>query len=186
MVYYVANKNDIDIVRYEKIIDNIGCGIFIDTLFTLINRYFGVSDDCLPKRSLVPVENIVMLLSDLEECGGMNYHDDNRKNSMEIYMKDKMLEEMSYIKYRNYMLKRFITNSIISIFPKRTSLSIKYPYLLKYPILTPYAWLHRLIFRGTKYIRSNKLSTGIINNENHLSDDSKKRVEVFRKLGLIK
>ena len=61
----------------------------------------------------------------------------------------------------------------------------KYPYVLKWSWLYPFAWLHRLLFGGVKAVRNGALTVHIVTDENNLSDVSRKRVSLFRDLGMM-
>ena len=73
-----------------------------------------------------------------------------------------------------------------ALFPSKDDLAQKYQYIQKYPILLPMAWLHRLFFRGSKAVKNGALTTYMITDEQNMSAEGKKRIQMFRKLEMMK
>ena len=73
-----------------------------------------------------------------------------------------------------------------ALFPSKRDLEQKYPYIQKYPILLPMAWLHRLFFRGSKAVKNGALTTYMVTDEGKVSAAGKARVQMFRKLEMMK
>ena len=74
---------------------------------------------------------------------------------------------------------------VFALFPTTETLAQKYPYVLKYPVLIPYAWLHRLIFRGSKAIKKGVLTSCIVMDEDKINEVGKERVRLFLKLNML-
>ena len=74
---------------------------------------------------------------------------------------------------------------VSAMFPTKETLVKQYPYVHKYPILMPWAWLHRLIFRGSRAVKKGALTSYIVTDESKVSAAGKDRVQMFRKLKML-
>ena len=71
------------------------------------------------------------------------------------------------------------------VFPTKDALAMKYSFVCNHTWLIPYAWLHRLIYRGIKALKNGALTSDIVINEQKISELSKDRIRMFRELNML-
>ena len=96
------------------------------------------------------------------------------------------MENRSKLQYLLYMFRWKSGMYWKALFPTRDALAKKYPYVTKSPLLIPVAWMHRLVFRGSKAVKNGALTSYIVTDEQKVSDAGKRRVAMFRKLQMMK
>ena len=96
------------------------------------------------------------------------------------------MENRSKLQYFLYMLRWKSDLYWKALFPSRKALTTKYPYVRKSVLLVPVAWLHRFVFRGSKAVKKGALTSLIVTDEQKVSAAGKTRVQMFRKLEMMK
>lgn len=95
------------------------------------------------------IETASKLLEDIENGGVFGRDKEERRNFYYKYM-NRVLQEKQIKQKPTFFGK--IKSFLKAAFVKKKVLYVKYPYLKKWPILLPYAWLHR----GISYILGRK------------------------------
>ena len=128
-----------------------------------------------------------MLIDDLEDGGWLGRNEKHaREEGWHEYNRRLLMEHRSKLMYLLYMLRWKSDIYKKMLFPTRDMLAKKYPYVNQSPLLIPIAWLHRLVFRGSKAMKNGALTSYIVTDEQKVSDAGKQRVALFRKLQMIK
>ena len=186
-LYFRKHIKQINANRVWETINSLRYGkLFNGVLWGMIN-YCGFRQSDFPGICAAAPEQVDDILSDLEDGGWMGYADRSaREDGWHEYNRQIILEEKSKIQYLLYMLHWRVSFYLKAIFPAVDVLARKYPYIRKYPLLIPWAWLHRLIFRGIHAVSKGVLTTYIVSDEEKLCELGKKRVQMFRKLEMLK
>lgn len=128
-----------------------------------------------------------MIVEDLETGGCMGRNEQKvREEGWYEYNRQRMLGSKSSVQYLLYMVHWKSSLLWTALFPPRKHLMRRYPWLERLPLLMPLAWLHRLIFRGTRALTKGAATTYIVTDEKKLSTAGKARVQMFRRLGMLK
>lgn len=127
------------------------------------------------------------IVEDLETGGCMGRNEQKtREEGWYEYNRRRMLESKSSVQYLLYMVRWKSGLVWTALFPPRKQLTRRYPYLERFPLLVPLAWVHRLIFRGTRALKKGAATTYIVTDEKKLSTAGQARVQLFRRLGMLK
>lgn len=185
-LYYKNHAHTIDIDRFWTTLRDLKYDVFIATVFRAMIRYFGFLEQDFLRKLDVDPEAVSLILTDLESGGWMGMKDkENREDGWHAYNRERMLETRSDKGYRAYMRRWQMPNYLKAVFPSIDQLSKRYPYISARPWLVPYAWIHRLIFRGSRYVRSGQMNRRIVDDNDALTDIGRERLEAFRKLGML-
>ena len=186
-LYFKQHASRIDAERVWNTINSLHYGkLFNCVLWGMINYCGFRQSDFLGICAAVP-EQVEDILSDLEEGGWMGYVDKSaREDGWHEYNRQVILEDKSKVQYLLYMFHWRASFYFKALFPTVSVLARKYPYIRKYPLLIPWAWFHRLIFRGIHAVSKGVLTTYIVSDEEEICDLGKKRVQMFRKLEMLK
>lgn len=174
-----ANRvwNTITSLRYDQLFNCI--------LWAMI-QYCGFSTVGFPGVSSEVPEQVETILNDLEEGGWMGYADkEEREEGWKEYNRQILAKNKSKLRYWMYMLQWNMSLYMNALFPKKYVLAVRYPYILKHPILLPYAWLHRLLFRGSRAVKKGALANYIVFNVQKAGATGKERVRMFQSLNML-
>ena len=185
-LYFKKHKAEIDVDRFWNTINSLHYDKLLNSILWAMVRYCGFSKDDLPGICAEAPEQVDMILSDLEEGGWMGYTDkEAREEGWHEYNRQILIEKKSKLQYWLYMLRWKMDMYVSAMFPTKKTLAKQYPYVHKYPILMPWAWLHRLIFRGSRAVKKGALTAYIVTDESKVSAAGKDRVQMFRKLKML-
>lgn len=180
------NKSELDMNRFWLILNKLKYNDLMNTLFGAMIQYCEFTADDFPGMSSFEPQNVAMVLDDLETGGWLGVNNKvAREDGWVEYNRQKLILQKSALYYKAYM---FCWSSAIywpAIFPKRDTLALRYPYVNKHILLVPYAWCHRLIFRGMKRLFAGRINPYFISQNTELSDSGKARMKMFRDLGMI-
>ena len=183
-LFISAKKDEIDFERVYSVMKELNYDVFLLTVMRAMQRYSGFDVSCFEELENVEDEKVEMLLTDLETGGWLGKNNLNeRKDGWREYSRQIMLRRKSKISYWSYMFRWRSGLGIKSLFPPKNRLLGDYPCLNRFPWLLPLVWLHRILFKG--FAKGKKNKEDIIHNENDISAESKRRVEMFRSLGIL-
>lgn len=180
------HRERIDWERFWSVLEILHYDCLINAVFWSMIRYYGFQAEDFPGLGEEGADQVEMLLTDLEEGGWLGRKEyDERQNGWHEYNRQLLLKEKNEWHYRFYMLKWQHSFRLSTLFPKKQRLMEHYPYVEKYPFLIPYAWIHRLLFRGGALLKSSALRKPIVFDENDISSIAKKRIKMFRTFGML-
>ncbi len=157
-----ARKNKINWAEIFDKCSKIGASVFLNGILILGSRYFGL--ELSEIKESVPAFNEKMNVDNLmhDLIGGGIYG----SNSLDRVHS----ATMTLNKYRTSMNDEKVS----ALFPPLKKMQRKYPFLLKYPILLPIAWVMRLAsYTASEHSSSATLEIG------------KKRIELMKELKII-
>lgn len=179
-----AKMDTLDFSRIWSVMRSLRYDSFLNSVLWITVKYCGFSAEDFPGIGAFDYQNVELILSDVEKGGWLGRNEfTERKESWQEYSRQIFAERNSDIHYRAYMYKWQTGLSLKTIFPSKKRLIKNYPFLNKFPWLIPFVWIHRIIFRSIP--RYMKAKEKIVFNEHLVSDESKKRVEMFRELGML-
>lgn len=185
-LYFRKYADQIDANRVWNTIGSLHYDKLFNCILWAMIQYCGFSPASFPGiRSGAP-DQMETILDDLEEGGWMGYADKTaREEGWKEYNRQILMKKKSKLQYLLYM---FWWNTGLyrkALFPSKHVLASRYPYILKHPVLAPYAWMHRLIFRGSKAVKNGALMTCIVINEKSISGTGEERLQMFRDLNML-
>jgi hypothetical protein len=183
-LFYKNHIGEFDIERFWNTMRSLKYECCVNTILWAMVMYAGFSH--FVGMSDTPPENIDEILDDLELGGTMGIKDkQNREEGWHAFNREKLMQSKSGIGYKLYMIKWQSSGYLKALFPDKRTLAKRYPYVNDKTWLIPYAWVHRLIFRGIVRLRRGEIKSNIVSDESKLAVSGKERLEMFRRLGMI-
>lgn len=185
--FFSRHAAEVDSERLWRTLETLRFGTTAQCLLWTAVRYCGFDASALPGLTETCPEQVDAIVEDLETGGCMGRNEQKtREEGWYEYNRRRMLESKSSVQYLLYMVRWKSGLVWTALFPSRKQLTRRYPYLERFPLLMPLAWLHRLIFRGTRALTKGAATTYIVTDEKKLSTAGKARVQLFRRLGMLK
>lgn len=185
-LFFAKHAAEIDSERFWRAMEKLKYATVAQGIFWTTVRYCGILADAIPGLSDECPDQVSLLVDDLEEGGWLGRNDQRaREEGWHEYNRQLLMENKSKFQYLLYMLNWKLGMYWKALFPSYEALAAKYPYIRKNPLLTPWAWLHRLIFRGSKAVKNGALTTYIVTDEEKVSAVGQKRVQMFRHLDML-
>lgn len=129
---------------------------------------------------------VQLVLDDLEKGGWLGKNEEEaRKTGWYEYNRQLLLKQKKQAGYQMYMLNWLYFSQPSLLFPGKKHLSRNYPFVLKYPLLIPFAWIHRIIFRGFAFLRRKTWQKFIVRNEDDITEEGKARFAMFQRLEML-
>lgn len=186
-LYFKQHAAQIDAERVWNTINSLHYGKLLNCILWAMICYCGFKQNDFPGICEDAPEQVAEILSDLEEGGWMGWQDKSaREEGWQEYNRQVLMESQSKLQYFLYMLRWKSDMYWKALFPTREALAKQYPYVAKSALLIPLAWLQRLVFRGSKAIKKGALTALIVTDEQKVSVAGKARVQMFRKLEMMK
>ena len=180
------HSHEVNIERFWNTMRGLKYDKCVNAILSAMVRYAGFQRADFLSHVEMDSNQIEEMMTDLEIGGSMGINDKtNREDGRHAYNRELILKNKSKTGYILYMLKWQSSSLIGSLFPRRVDLAKHYPYVMKKPWLIPYAWTHRLIFRGLKWVAKGDVFSNIVTDEKKLAASGKKRLEMFRRLGML-
>lgn len=185
-LYYMHRSKDIDFERYWCVMKELRYADLMGAVLKVMSQYAGFGYDAFAETRGVSEEQIEMILDDLVAGGymGVKEQDIRRESGME-YNRKLLLKEKSLLQYLAYMLWWKIRSGYKLMFPTAKYLRQKYTILTRFPVLFPFLWVYQMIAFPINKVKSGTLKRDIRRGENDMNERSKRRVEMFKKLGML-
>lgn len=180
------HREHMDMERFWLILRTLNYDLLIHTILWAMIQYCGFEPEDFPGISRRDSNCVKLILDDLEQGGWLGKNaEDLRSAGWHEYNRQLLLKQKSKLQYQLYMLNWKHSFRLTTLFPGKKRLAQHYPWVLKTPVLIPFAWLHRIVFRGFALLRSGSWTKAIPNGQNPLSDESKARAALFRRLDML-
>lgn len=185
--FFTRHADTVDDRRLWETLEKLRFGVIAQSLLWVAVRYCGFDAAALPGLAATCPETVALIVDDLEVGGCMGRNDQSaREEGWYEYNRQRLLEHKSMAQYLLYMLRWKGGLMVMALFPSRKQMEVRYPWLARHPLLTPCAWLHRLVFRGGRAVKNGALMTYIVTDQEDISAAGKKRVQLFEKLRMMK
>lgn len=187
-LYISKNINRIDFDRFWSTLCNLKYNQLIQCILWAAVKYCGFAKADFPglDPSFEDSLKVEQVLADLEAGGFLgNQTKTESKVGWLEYNRQIIMQDKGQFGYIAYMLWFKIKGYLRSLFPGKEQLTEYYPYVLQKAWLIPYAWMHRLVFRGIRRLLSGETTAWIVDDQVQLSGKAKKRVQLFRELGFL-
>lgn len=185
-LYYKKYADHIDTERLWNTVDSLRYGKLLQTILWAMILHCGFSQTDFPGICTDVPEQVTAILDDLEAGGWLGKHEvRNREQGWFTYNDQLIKNHQSASRHSRYMLRWKIDLYWNMMFPKREVLAAKYPSIRRMPFLIPFAWLHRLIFRGFRKVRNRSIPSYTVTDESKISEAGRGRVQLFRSLDMI-
>lgn len=180
LMYCKRYKSELDMERYFSILDKLSYRGIYNVIMSCGVKYMNFSDDDLPEFELLSDEVCDGFMTDIENGGWVG---SKRSESFTVFHTFGSLRAKGREKeYKQYLKKYQRERMISSVFPKRERLIAKFPFA-KNPLLIVPAWFCWLLY-GFKLLKTGELASDV-KDRSDVSEDEKKRLELFGSLGII-
>lgn len=185
-LFFANHRESIDTERFWSVLRKLKYDRLISTILWSLIRYCDFKEEDFPGIGTDEPEQIELILTDLEDGGWLGKNNQKaRSESWHEYNRQIIMKDKSKWQYFWYMLNWQHSFKLSSLFPGKTRLAQDYPYVLKYPILIPWAWMHRIIFKGFALLSKKRLTSRMVLDENQISAEGKQRVAMFQSLDML-
>ena len=162
-------------------------------MFRLLNcilwaavKYCGFDPEEFPGLAPACPSQLSVILDDLEQGGWLGFNNKAaREEGWYEYNRQLLMREKGQLHYLFYMFRWKLDMYKSALFPSREKLALHYPYIQNHPLLIPWAWLHRLIFRGSKAAKNGVFTSYIVMDEQKINSAAKQRIDMFKSLGMM-
>lgn len=185
-LHYTKRSMEIDTVRFWSLMNELRYAGLVSTVLVTMSQYAGFDESVFAGIRERNLECVGMLLDDLMSGGymGIKEQDVRLESGME-YNRQLLLKDKNTLQYNAYMLWWKIRSGFKFMFPSTKYLRQKYSVLEEKPVLMPVLWLYQMIAFPIKKVKNGVLKRDIRRGENHMNEESKQRIELFRKLGML-
>lgn len=181
-----GQQDHVDMNRFWDTMDQLHYGDLLRNILWCMIQFCGFRPEEFSGIGSPDESCIRMLLDDLEQGGWLGKKDsETRSASWHEYNRQVMMKTKSSGQYALYMLNWGHSFRLGTLFPDKKRLVRDYPLLLKYPVLLPFIWIHRILFRGLPLIFSGAWFKPIRRKEDPMGNESLARVNLFRCLHMI-
>lgn len=185
-LYWKKYRNVIDFERIWTLMDELKFSTIISCVLHSLIRYGDFEASDFAELRDVTEDQIDMLLWDLERGGRMGINNaEERQDSAFVYTRMIMTRDAGKWHYWCYILRWKARGLISALFPSKAHIAKKYPYVNEKSWLLPVAWLHRLVFRGTKVLKNDRTGQQLCNEDIFVTQEVRERVDLFNKLDMI-
>ena len=185
-LFFSHHAERIDSARFWKTMESLKYGTIAQSILWAMVRYCGIDATSIPGLCEACPKQVGMILDDLENGGWLGKIDEKaREEGWYEYNRQLLMKNRSKAQYLLFMLHWKIGAYLKALFPSRETLAIRYPCVQKSVIVIPFAWLHRLIFRGSRAVKKGALTTYIVTDEKKIGASAQERVQMFKKLGMM-
>ena len=161
-------------------------GTIAQSILWAMVRYCGIDAASIPGLCEACPKQVGMILDDLENGGWLGKIDEKaREEGWYEYNRQLLMKNRSKAQYLLFMLRWKIGAYLKALFPSWKTLAIRYPCVQKSVIVIPFAWVHRLIFRGSRAVKKGALTTYIVTDEKKIGTSAQERVQMFKNLGMM-
>ena len=185
-LHYTQRHADIDFQRYWVLMKELHYADLVSSVLWIMSWFAGFDVLLVDGIRTKNPEDVQLLLDDLITGGYMGSKEQGyRIESAMEYNRQLLIKEKSMLQYRGYMLCWKIRSGYRYIFPSAKYLRQKYSILEKVPVLLPCVWLYQAITFTVEKLRSGALKRDIRNGEKDMNECIKRRVDMFKKLGML-
>lgn len=185
-LFFSHHAERIDSARFWKTMESLKYGTIAQSILWAMVRYCGIEAASIPGLCEACPKQVGMILDDLENGGWLGKMDEKaREEGWYEYNRQLLMKNRSKAQYLLFMLRWKIGAYLKALFPSRKILAIRYPCVQKSVIGIPFAWVHRLIFRGSRAVKKGALTTYIVTDEKKIGASAQKRVQMFKNLGMM-
>ena len=185
-LFFSRHAERIDSARFWKMMESLKYGTIAQSILWAMVRYCGIDATSIPGLCEACPKQVGMILDDLENGGWLGKIDEKaREEGWYEYNRQLLMKNRSKAQYLLFMLRWKIGAYLKALFPSRKTLAIRYPCVQKSVMVIPFAWVHRLIFRGSRAVKEGALTTYIITDEKKIGTSAQERVQMFKNLGMM-
>ena len=182
---YAKSEDTVDTDRYWTILKQLRYDELVSSVLWIMIKYGGFSETEFAGIVEYKPQYVDLLLEDLALGGYMGVKESFRYESGMEYNHQLLLKRKSPLQYKMYMLGWKMRSGLKYMFPSVKFMRKQYTVLNKAPWLLPFAWVYQMISFPIVKIQNGVLKRDILRNEFDLNDVSKRRVEMFKQLGMI-
>ena len=184
-VFFSKHKTQIDANRYWHLMETLKFTTLVNSILWALIETGCFDKTDFPGMSDEQPEGIDLLLNDLELGGHMGVKGNQQFDGAYEYSRQVMLRTKSSMQYRFCMLRQKIRDAEKQMFPEKAHLLQLYPVIEKKTWLTPFARIHRMFAYPIKKIKEGALRDQIRTDSTDMPEEAKRRVEMFKTLGMI-
>lgn len=185
-LHYTKRRDDIDIDRYWSALHELHYADMLNTVLWILIEYGGFEVCLFPGIGVKDHEQISLLINDLVTGGYMGAKEraERYESGME-YNRQLLLKNKNQFQYGIYMLWWKMRSGCKYMFPTVEMMKKRHIIIKKLPILYPLALVYQVISFPIGKVRSGALKRDIHHDKFGTNELSKRRIEMFRKLGML-
>jgi len=185
-LFFRQHKDAINTERFWTVMKHLKYSTFINAVLRVMMEYGPFSRLDFPGVDDVGMDCVDLLMNDLEQGGYMGAKQKRiRYESGMAYNRQVMLKSKSSVQYISYMLLWKIRTGAGYMFPSVSQLKKQYSIAAKCWMSIPFVWLYNaILFLATK-VRTKAVSRDIHLNIESKSEYVRKRMDLFKSLGMI-
>lgn len=184
-LHYAKNKDSIDDDRYWNMLRQLHYEELISSVLWIMIKHGGFSEADFLGISEYKSDCVNILLVDLALGGYMGVKESSRPESGMEFNRQLLLKQKNPLQYNMYMLGWKLRSGLKHMFPSAKFMRKQYSVLKKAPWLLPFAWVYQMISFPIEKISQGVLKRDIRHSEDDLNEIAKRRVEMFKQLGMI-
>lgn len=182
----VRHRDALDMARFWSTMEAMRFSTLLNTVLWILILYCGFTPEQFPGLGICNRPLTELIVQDLEHGGWLGkQEEDGRKSGWYEYNRTLLMKSKSRLQYRLYMLNWQHSLRFRTVFPGKERLAEHYPCVLAHPTLIPFAWLHRILFRGFALLRDKSWETPIIHHPDEISAEGKARIAMFQRLEML-
>lgn len=186
-LFFKTHRKEINAERYWMLLEELRYSKVVRAmLWAMIDTGCFLWED-FPGLQTVETDAIELLLYDLEAGGhmGVKHSKEDLVHSASEYSRQVILRKKSPMQYYLYMLVYKIRNAKKQMFPEKEQLLRLYPFLKKQKWMTPFVRIYSMFAYPIRKLQAGVLKAQIRTDSTEMPDEAKRRVEMFRALGMI-
>lgn len=184
-LHYAKCKEHVDSARYWNTLKQLHYAELINSVLWIMIKHGGFVETDFPKLAEYVQEHVELLLCDLAYGGYMGVKESSRHESGMEYNRQLLLKQKSPLQYKMYMLGWKMRSGLKYMLPSVKFMQKQYSVLKKVPWLLPFAWAYQMISFPVVKIGQGVLKRDIRHSEDNLNESAKRRLEMFKQLGMI-
>lgn len=184
-LFFAENKEKLDSTRFWNTMRELRYERLMQCILWTAVEHFSFDREDFPGLSGLRPPQIPVILEDLEQGGWLGFNDKTaREDGWYEYNHQLLLRDRKPWQYKLYMLRWRMDAVWSSLRPTRTQLEKEFSYMKGRPWLYPIGWLHKLGRKAVKFLRHG-LTREIVSAEEKMSDSGRKRLALFKELGML-
>ena len=185
-LFFQKYKDSIDTERFWSTLRGFKYDRLLTVILWAMIHHCGFVPEDFPGIGPDDPEQVDMVLNDLEAGGWLGKNNRQaRTASFDEYNRRLLMKDKNKIQYFFFILNWQHSFKLSTLFPGKKRLARHYPYVLKYPVLIPFAWIHRIIFRGLRLLKPKALTKKMVLDSDKINSESKKRIDMFQSLDML-
>lgn len=185
-LHYAKRRDNIDFNRYWEALQKLHYAEVMNAVLWIMIEYGGFEEKQFKGIGPKEQKHIQLLINDLITGGYMGAKEQSERYECGMeYNRQLILKSKNQFEYGVYMLIWKIKSGLKYMFPTAKSMKKRNRSIERFPMLYPFLLVYHVISFPVKKIRSGALKRDIHYEKTGRNEVSKRRIDMFKKLGMI-